>query len=572
MTNPLPDSIQEFMGWDWAQIEPHYQALLDAPIYSENLAGWMAGWTRLSDLVSERYARLNVAVTQDTFDKEAESRYNHFLDTIHPAAQSYDQKLKGKLLASGLHPDQFDNPLRKMQAEADLFQEANLPLLSEERKLSSQYNKIIGGQTVEWQGTELTLQQMRPYFHHPDRSLRESAWKLCAGRQLADREAINALWGRFLEVRRQLAENCGFSSYRDYRWQQMLRLDYSPEDCLQFQEAIEQVALPAATRIYEKHRRRLGLDVLRPWDLDQDLYPVHLPPLPAYGSLAHLKQGVETIFRRVDPTFGGYFSTLRAEELLDLDNRKGKAPGGYCTSFPVSKRPFIFMNAVGLLTDVNTILHESGHAFHNFERFRLPYAQQRAPGLEFAEVASMSMELLAAPYLEASQGGFYSETEAARAQIQHLEKIILFWPYMAVVDSFQHWAYTHLEAARDASRCDAKWLELWRGYIPGVDWSGLEAEAMTGWHRKQHIHRYPFYYVEYGVAQLGAVQVWRNALEDQAEAIAAYRRALALGGTADLPGLYAAAGAKFAFDPGTLQEAVDLVEATMDELESKTQP
>jgi oligoendopeptidase F len=221
---------------------------------------------------------------------------------------------------------------------------------------------------------------------------------------------------------------------------------------------------------------------------------------------------------------------------------------------------------------VNTILHESGHAFHNFERFQLPYAQQRVPGLEFAEVASMSMELLAAPYLEASQGGFYSEAEAAQAQVQHLEKIILFWPYMAAVDSFQHCVYTHLEEARDPSRCDAKWLELWRRYIPGVDWSGLEAEAMTGWHRKQHIHRYPFYYVEYGVAQLGAVQVWRNALEDQAGAIAAYRRALSLGGTADLPGLYAAAGAKFAFNPGTLQEAVDLVESTLDELESKAEP
>jgi oligoendopeptidase F len=572
MINSLPDSIQEFMGWPWPQIEPHYQALLDAPIHSGNVARWLSDWTRLSDLVSERYARLNVALSQDTADKAAESRYNNFLDSIHLAAQAYEQKLKGKLLASGLQPDHFENPLRKMLAEAAIFREANLPLLSEERKLASQYNKIIGGQTVQWEGEELTLQQMRPFFHRQDRSLRQAAWKLCAARQLADREATNTLWGKFLDVRRQLAENCGFSSYRDYRWQQMLRLDYTPEDCLQFQDAIERVAVPAATRIYEKHRRRLGLDALRPWDLDQDLYPVHLPPLPSYGSIARLIQGAETIFRHLDPTFSQYFATMRTEELLDLDNRKGKGPGGYCTSFPVSKRPFIFMNAVGLLTDVNTIIHESGHAFHNFERFQLPYAQQRIPGLEFAEVASTSMELLAGPYLGTSQGGFYSEADAARAQVQHLEKIILFWPYMAVVDSFQHWVYANLGEARDPARCDAKWLELWMRYIPGVDWSELEAEAMTGWHRKLHIHRYPFYYVEYGVAQLGAVQVWRNALEDQAGAVTAYRRALSLGGTAPLPQLYAAAGAKFAFDTGTLQEAVDLVESITEELESKARP
>jgi len=231
------------------------------------------------------------------------------------------------------------------------------------------------------------------------------------------------------------------------------------------------------------------------------------------------------------------------------------------------RRPFIFMNAVGLSGDVRTILHESGHAFHNFERLQLPFAQQRAPGLEFAEVASMSLESLTFPYIDAEPVGLYSPDDARRFRLLHLEKILAFWPYMAVVDAFQHWAYTHIGQAGDPANCDAKWLELWQRYLPGVDWSGLQAEAETGWHRKQHIYRYPFYYVEYGLAQLGAVQVWRSALQDPVEALARYRQALSLGGTATLPQLYQAAGARLAFDAETLAEAVQLVEQALFALE-----
>ena len=277
----------------------------------------------------------------------------------------------------------------------------------------------------------------------------------------------------------------------------------------------------------------------------------------------------EAAFRRVDPQLGDYFHMLREEGLLDLDNHKGKAPGAYCTAFAVLKRPFIFMNAVGLASDVRTILHESGHAFHNFERLRLPYFQQRIPGLEFAEVASMAMELLASPYLDAQPDGFYSPEAARRFRIAHLEHILAFWPYMAVVDAFQHWVYTHHDQATDPASCDAHWLALWRRFLPGVDWSGLDEQAMTGWQRKQHIHRYPLYYIEYGLAQLGAVQVWRNALADPSRALDQYRQALRLGGTATLPELYQAAGARFAFDAGTLGEAVALVEQTIDELEAR---
>jgi oligoendopeptidase F len=311
------------------------------------------------------------------------------------------------------------------------------------------------------------------------------------------------------------------------------------------------------------YRQRLGVETLRPWDLDQDLYPIHLPPLPGYGNIDDLQTKVAAIFTQLDGELGDHFRTMQYEGLLDLENRKGKAPGGYTTGFPVAQRPFIFMNAVGLSSDVRTLLHESGHAFHNFERFRLPYFQQRIPGLEFAEVASMAMELLASPFLSGGLESLYSVADARRFRLAHLENILLFWPYMAVVDAFQHWVYTHHQPASDPAQCDARWLELCGQYLPGVDWSGLEAAAMTGWQRKQHIFRYPFYYVEYGVAQLGAVQVWRNAINDPATALASYRQALSLGGTASLPDLYRACGARFAFDAATLGEAVELIEKTI---------
>jgi oligoendopeptidase F len=345
----------------------------------------------------------------------------------------------------------------------------------------------------------------------------------------------------------------------------LLRFDYTPDDCKRFHQAIEQVVVPAALRIYEKRRLKLGVDRLRPWDLDVD--PLGRPPLKPFETVTELKEKTAAIFHRVDPQLGDYFDIMRRENLLDLDNRKNKAPGGYCTDFPVARRPFIFVNSVGRHDDVQTMLHEGGHAFHFFECYRLPYFQQLYAPIEFMEVASMGMELLASPYLNRQDGGFYSAGEVARARIEHLEGIIHFWPYMAVVDAFQHWVYENPQAAADPANCDACWDELWQRFMPGVDWSSLEQERVTGWHRKLHIHEVPFYYVEYGLAQLGAVQVWSKALSDQAGAVASYLRALALGNTVTLPELFATAGARFAFDERTISEAVSLIERTIDTLE-----
>ena len=271
----------------------------------------------------------------------------------------------------------------------------------------------------------------------------------------------------------------------------------------------------------------------------------------------------------MDPEIGLYFDRMVKSEVIDFANRKGKGPGAFCTSFPASRTPFIFGNVVGSDSDVRTLLHEAGHAFHSFEALRLPYLQQRRAPMEFNEVASTAMELLSAPYLSTDHGGFFEPQKAVhQSRIRHLEKMLLFWPYMAVVVAFQHWVYENADMAADAKSCDEAWSEQWDRFIPHVDWSGVEDAKVLGWHRKRHIHRAPFYYIEYGLAALGAVQIWANAMEDQAAAVRSYRDALALGGTAPLPELYAAAGGKFAFDVETVGDAVSLVERTLIESEN----
>jgi oligoendopeptidase F len=565
MFRNIPRDPQEFLQWKWVQIKPLADDLQNRPLSPESLDDWVRDWSDLNRLVSEIQARLWVATTVNTTDAGVKNQFNSFLDEIYDPFQASNQVLKEKLLQSGLQPEGFEIPLRNMRVEAEIFREVNLALLSDEKKLGNEYDEIIGAQTVVWEGVEVTPTQLEPVSLSQERAEREKAWRLVMQRKLADRQKVNEAWGKLLDVRVQIGRNAGYQNYRDYRWKELLRFDYTPEDCRQFHQAIEQVVVPAASRIYEKRRERLGLSTLRPWDLNVD--PLGRAPLKPYQTITDLVEKVSAIFHRVDPELGEYFEIMRREGLLDLENRKGKAPGAYCNDYNLVRLPFIFENAVGLHNDVSTLIHEGGHAFHVFEEARLLYFQQLPVGMEVAEVASMAMELLAFPYLVASEGGFYSEKDAARAQIEHLEECVLFWPYMVVVDAFQHWAYENPTAAMHPENCDQEWAELWKRYMIGVDWDGLDDELVTGWQRKQHIFEVAFYYIEYGLASLGAFQIWANAMKDRKAAVAAYRRALAYGGTLPIPQLYEAAGAKFAFDVETIQKVVSLAEEMIEKLE-----
>jgi len=566
MALKLPSNSKEMQNWKWGDYEPFFEYLLNQEIDKTNINSWMKYWSDFSELIGEVGTDVYVATTVDTADEDAKNRFNTFLENVSENASSKNQILRKKLLESGCVPDNFEIPLRSIKSDVELFREDNLPLMTNDSKLSKEYDAIIGAQTVEWEGKEITITQLGPVLLETNRERREKAWRLASQRRLKDRSKINEVWKKTLQVRIDIAKNADHDNYRSWRWEYLNRFDYTPEDCLNFHSAIEKVVMPFVKKLIKKRKNELGLDILKPWDLSVD--SLNRAPLKPFKDAAELEEKCHNIFNAVDSELGNHFKIMREEKLLDLANRKGKAPGGYCTEYYHRRVPFIFMNAVGTHNDVQTMLHEGGHAFHVFESNKLPYSAQRDVGMEFAEVASMSMELLSAPYLTKEYGGFYEEDEAKRARIEHLEKTIMFLPYMAVVDAFQHWVYTNPEKAMIPNNCDIKWTELWNRFqvYDDLDSSEFEDVIATGWHNKLHLFHVPFYYVEYGMAQLGAIQVWGNALENQKEAVRQYRHALSLGGNATLPDLFEAAGAKFEFGEDMLQYAIDLVETNLREL------
>ncbi|MBN1122757.1 MAG: M3 family oligoendopeptidase [Anaerolineae bacterium] len=578
MFNTLPDNWKAFLDWPWEKIAPYFDDLASRDLTADTVESWLLDWTRLADIVVETRWWLYINTTLDTTDEAAQKAVTDYLTNIFNPAQSAEQVLKQKLLASGLEPEGFELPLKRMRTEAAIFREENLDLETEEHKLVSDFERTVGTQTIVWDGEEKTLRQLEPVFIGLDRDQREKMWRVASERNLEDRAKIDEIWVKLMALRRKIAVNAGFDDYRAYRWQYWRRFDYTPEDCLTFHAAIEEVVVPVVAELNDRHRQHLGVEVLRPWDLGVDLQhpadmriePLARPPLRPFKTAEELEQLASSVFHKVDPELGEYFEMLRRVGHLDLPNRKGKGPGAYCQTLDATGVPFVFLNAVGIHDDVQTMLHEGGHAMHALECAHLPYHQQRtesAMPMEVAEVASMAMELIAAPYLLKSEGGVYSEEEYARARVEHLQGILRFLPYMATVDAFQHWVYTHHDAASDPANCDAQWAELWDRFVPGVDYTGLEDVKVTGWHNKPHIFSVPFYYVDYGLAQVGALQVWRNALADQSKAVKQYRAALKLGGMVNIPTFYETAGVKFAFDAATLHEVVDLAMDTIEALE-----
>ncbi len=567
----LPDSIDIINPREWATCQPYAEELEKRPLSPDTIIQWLTDWSALNALIDEAGLVLYIKKTIDTTDSEAEQAFLDFIMNVQPHAAVAEQRLKRRLLAfEGVDEVMAAMPLllRDMRNEADLFRDENVPLNTKLGQMDNEYGKITGGFSAVFDNEEKNLSQLRALFQNKDRDVRRRAWTTFMGLWDSKRGELNQLYAEMLTLRQQVAANAGVADYREYAFRKYGRFSYTPKDCFTFHAAIETAVVPAASRLYAKKRAKLGLDSLRPWDADVE--PSDAPALTPYHKQADLIQGGLNIFHQVDPELGHYMSIMAEEDLLDLDTRAGKALGGYCIGFPVRKRPFIFMNGTGRHDDVQTFLHESGHAFHVFESADLPLVWQQDPPMEFCEVASMSMELLTAPYFTKENGGFYSPADAARARIEHLEGIITFLPYMAVVDAFQHWVYTHPDEAMHSNNCDATWDALWSRFMPDIDWRDFDDMRVTGWHRKPHIFGAPFYYIEYGMAQVGALQIWRNSLTDPAAALTAYRRALALGGTKTLPDLFAAANVEFRFDTDMLTGLIELVEQTIEELRQES--
>jgi oligoendopeptidase F len=547
----------------WEQIEPWYQKLLGQPVGSASeLEQWLTAAGELNAAVGEEGVKRYIAMTCQTDDPEREAAYLAFVRDIEPKLKPIQNEIRSRYLdapaRSQLSRARYAVFERALQNRRALFREANIPRETQLAELEQQYQKVVGAMTVTFRGEERTLPQMAPFLEETDRSVRKEAWELSAERRLEDREALDGLFDQMKKLRIEIAHEAGFADFVEFAFRNRERFDYGAADTIRFHEAVEHVVVPLARQIQQEQQASLGVETLRPWDLSVDR--LGRAPLEPFKDVEKLAVGTETIFRDVDPELGDQFAFLRSRDLLDLANRKGKAPGGYQTTLEDARLPFIFMNAVGLDSDLRTLLHEGGHAFHTLASRGEPLAAYRESPLEFCEVASMSMELLGARRLEA----FYQSAERDRSNRKLLEGIVLILPWIATVDAFQHWIYSHPDHTRAQRR--AAWRDLLERFGGNVDHRGYEEARDNSWHRQLHIFLYPFYYIEYGIAQLGALQIWQRSLADRAGAVADYKKALALGGSRPLPELFAAAGIRFDFSEQIIGPLMETIRQELEKL------
>jgi len=537
-----------------------YDELAERPLPAGDLWAleqWLRDWSELESLLSEEQTRREIAVTCHTDDPALEAAYLDLIDRVAPHCKPLRDRLARRLVAhpdaANLAPERHACLLRSLANQVDLFRESIVPLEAGEQRLCAEHQKLRGGMRAEFLGELRTLEAIEADEDHHIRSHREAAWHAVTARFTADKAALDDVFTRLLDNRLAQAAAAAFPDYRAYRFRKLGRFDYSPDDCLAFHAAIEAAVVPLACDLIERRRLDLGLASVRPWDLQAPRRDE--VPLRPFTTVDALVTGCAEVFTAVDPHFGRQFRDLAARGLLDLMSRPGKAPGGYQANLEATGLPFIFANAVGRHEDVLTLLHEGGHAFHALACADEPLIWNRSPPMEFCEVASMAMELMGSRYL----GAFYPPQDLRRAVEQPLEQAVLFLPYVACVDAFQHWLYTHPADARDPDARDRTWLALHRRFFPTVDWSGLEPERAALWQRKLHIFELPFYYIEYGIAQLGALQILAAHRRDPVAAVAAYRRGLALGARAGLRDLFAAADLHFDLSRPALQALMDLV-------------
>lgn len=543
---------------DTHEVSKLYRHLLqrEIPVDSAKLRQWILDWSELESVLGEVSCRRYVAMTCNTADEKAAKAYTDFVENIQPIMNEYDDKLNKKLVA---HPakdalqGEFGEWFKGVQVSLDLFSPDNIALETEENKEIQAYQKITGVMSVEFDGETKTMQQMAAYMERTDRELRERAWRTMWERRLQDKDALDKSFDNLFAIRKQVAKNAHCKDFIDYIFLAKHRFDYSPADCEAFHESIEKLVLPLQKEIYKKRAQKMGLERLRPWDLNVD--PLDRAPLKPYSTGDELIEKVDQIFESIHPQAGKWAREMQAKKLIDPDSRLGKAPGGYQIGFDESRLPFIFMNSACTDRDIYTLLHESGHSFHQFALADQPIFPYRDVPAEFAEVASMSMELIGMSNLKPFYGNDREAIE--RSTIGELEDVIWLFPWVASVDSFQHRLYNFPE--HTASDRSDIWTEIMDRYDAGVDYTGLEAVRRNLWQKQLHIFECPFYYIEYGIAQIGALQVWANFKKDPKKAIDDLFRAESLGSSRPVKELFEAANIKFDFSPRTLEPLMQVV-------------
>jgi len=534
-------------------LEPLFRSLLERPLKCPKcLEKLLLDRSELMAAVGEAQANLYIAMTRRTDDAATEKAYLDFVREVEPSLRKWSFDLERRIVSSphlpGLDPRRYGVLLRGMRTSVELFREENIPLETQLTELDTSYKKLIGAMMVDFDRRRQTMPQMARYQEELDRGVRERAWRASVERRLRDADAIDEIFDRMIALRTQVARNAGFSSFRDYQHRRLLRFDYTSDDCLRFQDAVEATCVPLLRRLQEERGRTLGVDPLRPWDLKVDLKG--RAPLRPFAGGEELVARSSRAFHRLDAELGRMFDSLRQGDCLDLESRAGKAPGGYQYVRARTGVPFIFMNAAGLHRDLETMIHEAGHAFHSLLAVHDPLVEYRDSPIEFAEVASMSMELLTFPQLEE----FYSPEDAARARHEQLEGVVTILPWIATIDAFQHWIY--LNPGHSRAERTAEWRRLHDRFGGPASHAGCEEALDRAWQRQPHLFGSPFYYIEYGIAQLGALQLWQHSRRDPADAVRRYKQGLALGGSRPLPELFEASGLRFDLGPAVMKSLV----------------
>lgn len=563
-TRPARTFLKEsFQVNNWSDLKPYFDALLERPLTSaEELKAWLRDRSELESAISEDLGWRYIKMTCYTEDKVLGDRYTDFIQHIQPEIAPVSDALNKKaaacpFLATLAKEEGYDIMTRNLKKDIELFREENIPLFTEINTESQKYAQLSGAMTVEWKGQELTLQQASVMLQETDRALREEVYHKITNRRLKDKELMDELYTKLIRIRHQVAVNAGFGNFRDYMFKSYGRFDYTPQDCFDFHHSISSEVVPLLEELAEERKARLGVDQLRPWDKSVDVEG--RAPLKAFDGGKDLTEKSITCFSNLDPYLGDCLRVMREMGHLDLESRKGKAPGGY--NYPLAEIgvPFIFMNATSTMRDMTTLMHEGGHAVHNFLTKDLALGDFKNPPMEVAELASMSMELIS---MDQWSIFFPKPEDLARARAEQLEDIIETLPWVATIDKFQHWVYEHPD--HTLKRRKEQWNATFQEFSDTVtDWRGLEEARDYLWQKQLHLYEVPFYYIEYGMAQLGAIAVWRNFKNDPKKGLEGYMNALKLGNLKTIPEIYKAAGIKFDFSTAYIRELMNFVRGEM---------
>lgn len=550
---------------NWESLQGYFENIKNREVNSgDDFLKWLKDKSELESYVSEDFAWRYIRMTCDTADASLQKAYQDFVENIQPHLAAYSDLLNKKTLEYAekwpVEEPGYAIMLRGISEAVKIFKEENIALFTDIQLKQAEYQSLTGAMTVTIDGEEMTLPKAGTLLQSPDRELREKAWYAISERRLADKDTLDRIFSELLVLRHEVARNAGFSNFRDYMFAAMGRFDYTPQDCFDFHESIAATVVPITDDLEAERKNRLGYTRYRPWDAKADTEGK--APLKPFRDGADLLNKTEVCFTAIDPKFAEYIRTMRSMGHFDVESRKGKAPGGYNYPLEETGVPFIFMNATDTVRDMVTMVHEGGHAIHSFEVRNLELNAYRNPPMEVAELASMSMELISMEHWDAY---FPDPEELKRAKREHLRDILAALPWIATVDKFQHWLYEH--PAHTLEQRAEQWTKILEELGDSVtDWSGLERFKRYSWQRQLHIYEVPFYYIEYGMAQLGAISVWRNYKADPARGLKQYTEALALGYTRGIKEIYAAAGIRFDFSKAYIAELMDFVKGELSEL------